>query len=165
MSCVAQFAQDYGPFITAGAIFVSGLIAAIAVIHNLRAARRRATIDLVMHERVNQRLLDARRKVLTLHHGNAEFTKFALKEHGETDEAMALLTVLNFQEFVASGIREKAFDEEIYKRVWFSVVVRDWDAFEGFIRELRKTRNRPTLFQEFQWLAERWKKAPLEKDA
>lgn len=151
--------------ITAGAIFVSGLIAAIAIYHNLSTARRRATIDIVMHEKgINVALMDARATVLDLHEKKAECTKFALQEFIASKEAQAILTVLNFREFVAAGIREKAFDEEMYKRIQYSVIVRDWNSFEGFIRELRKARDRPTLFQEFQLLAERWIRKPLSTD-
>lgn len=118
-----------------------------------------------MHEKgTNQVLIDARAAVLDLHENKAECTKFALQAHIHSDEAKAILAVLNFREFVAAGIREKAFDEAMYKRIQYSVILRDWNSFEGFVRELRKSRNRPTLFQEFQMLAQRWEKAPLKTD-
>lgn len=107
------FVQNYGPLLTAGAILFSALIAICAILYNIKVARRRATIDLVLHEKFNPTL--------------------------------------------------GAFDELIYKHVQFSVVMRDWGECEGFVRELRKSRNRPTLFQEVQWLAEKWKKKPLER--
>ena len=43
------------------------------------------------------------------------------------------LAISNFREFVAAGIREKAFDEAMFKRI-----------------------------QEYQWLAERWIADPLQ---
>jgi hypothetical protein len=163
-NCLVSVVQSYGPLITAGAIFISGLVAAIAIYHNLSTARRRATIDVVMHEKMNPALVAARKKVLALHERDTEFVRFALKEHADSDEATTILTVLNFREFVAAGIREKAFDEDMFKRIQFSVVARDWQACEGFVRELRRLRGRPTLFQEFQWLAERWLADPLKID-
>jgi hypothetical protein len=151
--------------ITAGAILLSGVVAGVAIHQNLSTARRRATIDIVMHEKgTNQVLISARATVLDLHENKAECTKFALQAHIHSDEAKAILAVLNFREFVAAGIREKAFDEAMYKRIQYSVILRDWNSFEGFIRELRKARNRPTLFQEFQMLAQRWQNAPLKTD-
>ena len=110
----------------------------------------------MMHEKVNQTLVDSRKTLLALLESKAQLTKFAFEEHAGSDERRSILNVLNFQEFVAAGIREKAFDEPMYKRIQFSVVTRDWNVCKGFIMELRKSRNRPTLFQEFQWLAERW---------
>lgn len=115
-----------------------------------------------MHEKMNPAIVAARKKVLALHESNEELVKFARKEHADSEETTTILTMLNFREFVAAGIREKAFDEEMFKRIQFSVVTRDWLACKGFILELRTLRNRPTLFQEFQWLAERWLKDPLK---
>ncbi|MEX2241473.1 MAG: DUF4760 domain-containing protein [Burkholderiales bacterium] len=162
MSCVAQFSQDYGPFITAGAIFISGAIAAIAIVHNLRIARKRATIDLVMHERLNKTNLDARGIVLGLHEAEAEFVGYALRDKASTEEAKAILVVLNFYEFAAAGIRDGAFDEAMFRRMQYSMVLRDWGALEGFVRELRKARGSDTLFCEFQRLAESWRRKPLK---
>ncbi|MGQ0546031.1 MAG: DUF4760 domain-containing protein [Betaproteobacteria bacterium] len=81
----------------------------------MSTARRRATIDVVMHEKMNPTIVAARKRVLALHESNAEFVKFALKEHADSEEATTILTVLNFREFVAAGVREKAFDEEMFK--------------------------------------------------
>ena len=118
-----------------------------------------------MHEKgANLALIEARRTVLALHGTKENLSKFATKDYVTSKEAMAILTVLNFREFVAAGIREKAFDGAMYKRVQFSSLTRDWENLKGFILELRKTRNRPSLFQEFQLLAERWLKKPLKVD-
>ena len=118
----------------------------------------------MMHEKVNQTLIAARKTFLALHEDQAQITKFAFKEHAGSDERRAILNVLNFQEFVAAGIRENAFDEAMFKRIQFSVVTRDWRSCQGFVMELRNARSRPTLFKEFQWLAERWIADPLESD-
>ena len=157
------FVQNYGPLITAGAILFSAFIALGAIYYNQVLSRRRATIDLVMHERMNPTLLAARKTVLELHSKDTDFSELAGKERANSDEAKAMLATLNALEFAAAGIRQGAFDEKIFKLVYFSVVLRDWNAFKGFIEELRKSRNRPTLYQEFQWLAERWQKKPLNK--
>lgn len=156
------FLQNYGPLITAGAIVLSGLIAGLAIYQNLRTARRRATIDVVMHEKMNPAMIAARKLVFELHETGADFVKFALKEHASSEETISILTVLNFREFVAAGVREKAFDEAMFKRLQFSVFTKDWLACEAFVRELRESRNRATLFKEFEWLAKRWLKKPLK---
>ena len=115
-----------------------------------------------MHERLNRTILDARALVFRLHEQNAEFTKYALKDQASSEEAKSILVVLNFYEFAAAGIRDGAFDEAMFKRMQFSMVIRDWTGLEGFVYELRKARGRDTLFKEFQRLAERWKKKPLK---
>ena len=155
-------AQNYGPLLTSGAILISAAVAVGAIVYNGGNARRRATIDLVMHLRQNDALVQAKKKVLVLHEKNTQFFKFALMEHAGSEESNSVLEVLNSHEFVAVGIREGAFDEKIYKRMQWSVLVRDWDALETFVMEFRKSRNRKTLYQDFELLAKRWKKKPLQ---
>jgi hypothetical protein len=148
--------------VTSGAILISAGVAVCAILYNAKLLRQRATIDLVMYQRKDEALNKAKRKVLTLHDSTAQFARYALKEHFGTEENDAILTVLNAHEFVAVGVREGSFDEKTYKRLRWSSLVRDWDALETYVAELRKSRGRPTLFQEFELLAKRWKKIPLK---
>lgn len=115
-----------------------------------------------MHERLNRTILEARGIVLGLHEAKAEFVGYALRDKASTEEAKAILVVLNFYEFAAAGIRDGAFDEAMFRRMQYSMVLRDWGALEGFVRELRKARGSDTLFREFQRLAESWRKKPLK---
>lgn len=154
-------ASNYGPWISAGAVFVSASVAVLAIHHNQKVARRRATIDLVLSQKSNDELMAARKWFLKMHEDGNSFTTFACKEKIGTPEHDNILTVLNYLEFVATGIREKAFDEAVYKRVQYSTLVRDWNALKAFVTEFRNSRGRPTLFQEFEWLGERWKRKPL----
>ncbi len=55
----------------------------------------------MMHEKANATLLAARKIVLSLHDDKAKFTEYALQEHAGREERMAILSVLNFQEFIA----------------------------------------------------------------
>jgi hypothetical protein len=161
---LANVSQTYGPLVTSGAIFVSAAVAVGAIVYNVRTARKRATIDLVMHLRQNNTLVEAKKKVLALHENNAQFSKYALKENSGVEENNWILEVLNAHEFVAAGIRQGAFDEQTYKRMQWSVLVRDWAALETYVMELRNSRGRPTLYQEFQWLAKKWNKKSLKTE-
>lgn len=162
-SCwLTSIAQNYGPLITSGAILFSAAVAVGAMIYNGRMARKRATIDLMLHQREDSRLVEAKKKVRQLHESNTQFLKYALTENSGTAENEAILMVLNNHEFVASGIREGAFEEMTYKRSWCHVLIRDWDALSTFVTEFRKSRQRPTLYKEFEWLATRWKANPLK---
>ncbi|WP_218966857.1 DUF4760 domain-containing protein [Snodgrassella alvi] len=67
-----------------------------------------------------------------------------------------ILDVLNNHEFMAAGIKEGAFDEEIYKCMKRSLIIKDWEKLELYVRALRKREQRDRLFSEFQWLAEKW---------
>ena len=127
------------------------------MVYNAKIARRRATVDLVMHMRQNQALIEARKTVLRLQEQNAQFAKWALLEHADSEESRHILEVLNTNEFVAVGIRERAFDEGTFKRLSRSRFIRDWDTLEIFVTEFRRSRKLDVLFTEMQWLANRWK--------
>ena len=75
------------------------------------------------------------------------------------------MLALNTYEFIACGIKMSAFSEKIYKRLRCTRVIKDWEAFEGFVIEFRKQKKSETFFQEFQWLYSRWKKDPLQPNS
>jgi len=81
-----------------------------------------------------------------------------------SDEYKTIIFALNSHEFIASGIRTKALSEGVYKRMRYSAVIRDWESLEGFIADFRKAKSKHTLFQDFEWLYDRWKKKPLKHD-
>jgi Domain of unknown function (DUF4760) len=79
-----------------------------------------------------------------------------------TDKYKQCMLVLNRYEFTAAAIREGALDEGLFKRMQYTMVIRDWDVLCPFVMELRRLDKHSTLFQEFHWLAERWQKKPLK---
>ena len=153
----ACIAQHYGPWVTAGAILISAGIAIWVMIYNAKIARRRATIDLVLHMRQNTPYLDARKKLVKLQDEGQQLAKYADKDLAESEQSLCIIELLNFSEFVAVGIREKAFDEKVYKRLSRSRYIKDWETLHGYVTELRRARNLSVLFNEFQSLAEQWK--------
>jgi hypothetical protein len=92
--------------------------------------------------------------------GKTNFARF-LSTKGSPEYDM-VIKVLNTHEFVAAGIREHAYDEKLYKRMQCSTILRDWDALCGFVYEFRRKVNKVTIWQEFEWLANRWKKDPIK---
>jgi hypothetical protein len=156
--------ETVGFWIQTGALFLSAL-GALRIIHSReRSEKRRATIDLVIHQKTDAELQAAKRHVLAMHDNHVQnFARYL--ENRESDDYKHILRVLNNYEFIAAGIRESALDEEIYKRVQYSVLVKDWDALSGFVMEFRRSQERPTLFQEFEYLAKRWNKSKLKTDA
>jgi hypothetical protein len=142
-------------------------VSAIAGIWVIRASKtqekRRATIDLVMDQKRDQRLIDAREVILTMHEAKEKnFARYL--EDTSSKEHKAILAVLNGYEFVASGIREGAFDEKTYKRLRYSRAVIDWDNLCPFVIAFRNQKDIKGLFQEFEWLVKRWKKKPIKID-
>jgi len=142
---------------------LSAIIALIAVINHARTSRRQATIDLVIHQKNDEHLAEARSTVTRLNSDN-ELTTYAHSQHKGTAERNAILAVLNNYEFIATGMREGAFDLKLYKRMSYSTVVSDWKALKPFIYDLRRQVQRDTIFQEFEWLAERFCNRKLKAD-
>lgn len=105
----------------------------------------------------------ARQLILKMHEsGENNLSKYLDKP--ESEEYKAILLSVNTYEFMSSGIREGAFDEATYKRIRYSTVLKDWGALGGFIVEFRRAKKRNTLFQDFEWLHDRWKANPLKAD-
>jgi len=155
--------ETWGFWVQTGALIVSAVAAIYLIAASRKDNRRRATIDLVIQQKQDSELQTAKRFVLSLHENKVEnLTKYLADKN--SDECKNLLRVLNNYEFVAAGIREDALDEEIFKRVQFSVWIKDWDALSGVVMELRHSENRDTLFQEFQLMSARWKQKPLKCD-
>jgi hypothetical protein len=153
--------ETWGFWIQTGALIISAIAAIVLIAATRRDNKRRATIDLVIQQKQDGELQSARRWVLNMHENQVtNFTKYLTDK--ESDEFKHILRVLNNYEFIAAGIREDALDEEIFKRVQWSVFMKDWDAMCGCIMELRRNTERSTLFQEFETLAKRWKEKPLK---
>lgn len=161
VKAVAWLGETWGFWIQTGA-FVLSAAAAIAVIYfNSRQARRRATIDLILHQKGDAVLLENTRIVWELAEKNGTFAQLA--KETSSAECKAVLKVLNNHEFVALGIRMNAFDQKIYKMSQYSNVMKVWNASDGFIRELRCLEGKHTLFQELEWLANQWDNKPIVK--
>ncbi|MDX8399003.1 MAG: DUF4760 domain-containing protein [Gallionellaceae bacterium] len=123
-------------------------------------SRRRATVDLVLHQKRNLILVEAEKEFYKLEKAGVNFTAFACDS--SKTENNCIIEVLNNHEFVASGLKDGAFDEESYKRMMHSIVTKDWELLKAYVTELRSSRKHHTLFQEFEWLAEKWKADPLK---
>lgn len=70
--------------------------------------------------------------------------------------------LLNRYEFIAQSIRNKAFEEKIYKQMQYSNITMMWDRLCPLVYEIRRVQNIKTYYQEFEWLAKRWKNKPLK---
>lgn len=159
LNSISWLGETWGFWIQTGAFVLSALAAVAVIYFNGRQARKRATIDLMLHQKNNQQLLEDTRKVWELAEKSRTFASLA--KDTKSDECTCVLRVLNGYEFVALGIRKRAFDENIYKMSQFSNVMKIWEASDGFIREMRSIEKKPTLFQELEWLIDEWQKSPI----
>jgi hypothetical protein len=157
--------ETKGFWVQTGALIVSAVGGILIIRSRSKTERRRATVDLVLHLKNDNELTQAKRDLLKLHESDTTFATFL--DNKDSLEHKNIMRVLNTHEFVACGIREKAYDEKLYKRMQCSVIIRDWDAFCGFVMEFRKSKQsgaseRSTFYQDFEWLATRWKADPLK---
>lgn len=153
--------ETWGFWIQTGAFVLSALAGVAVIYYNGKQGRLRATIDLIIHQKSDKALLACVDQVYKLSGSKVQFSNYA-SDH-DSEEFKCILKVLNNHEFIALGIRQKTFDENIYKKMQYSNVMKVWRSSAGIIGEIRNSQGIQTLFQEFEWLAKRWEKNPLKK--
>lgn len=84
----------------------------------------------------------------------------AAKQDQET--AAAIRYVLNHYENLSIGIQSGIYDESMMRNAVYGIVVATYNRTKPFIAQMRNTHNSATLYQEFQWLANRWTRKPLK---
>jgi hypothetical protein len=147
------------------AILSNGQSAKEMMRHNQDMTRQRATIDLLLHENQDQELIAAKQIVIALP-DEASFIKYlepslCADEQSKREKA-SIAILLNRYEFVALGIKTGAFEEQIYKSLKYSDTIDIWNKAKPMVMELRRQKGRDTYYQEFEWLADKWKKEPLQ---
>lgn len=149
--------------IQTAAIVISAIAAVLLVLSSRSQSKKRATVEMLLSLRLDSDYITLRNKFADLIATEDNLAQYASRQHSKHENVMLISRVLNYHEYIATGIFENAFDEEVYKRMAYSMCVRDWERLQGFVTELRVTQNMPTLFQEFETLAKKWKDNPLLK--
>lgn len=147
------------PTLTAVGVF----IAAYQVWRGTENTKKRATLDMIMFERGSAELQAALTYVSNL--ANMSDTVFSVYVPENPEYHIGrqhILRLLNHREFVSASLLNGTLHERMYKDFYYSTMIRNWEHLRGFVFELRKAKNRQTLFQEFEILAKRWQKRPLK---
>jgi hypothetical protein len=151
--------------------WVQNLILALTAIIGLitlwvsrRQERRRATVDLALRSFDSTELIKARLDFNTL--VKSKLTKQVIKDliEGPVEKRSPINSVANRYEFIATGLKQGAFDRKIYKTAYSSQVIRDWKALAGYVTELRKQHSKETAFVEFEWMAKKFQKKSIWKE-
>ena len=131
-----------------------------------RQERRRATVDLVLNQLQDEPIMAQRQTLRQLIETKRDLPAILdlPTSPAPAPERVAVLTILNLHEFMASGVREGAFDEKTYKRLFYTMVVDHWKHLSSFVVKYRDEKGE-TLYQDFQWLAKKWEKNPLRSDS
>ncbi len=147
--------NDVALLIQAVFLPVSILVVIATLFWQQRIAKRRATLDMILAQQSSELLLEPRRKFVALRVAD-NITQYALPENANSDEALHIVSVLNFNELIAIGISEKTVDERIYKRYYRTEYVDDWIGCRSFVMELRGKHGNPNYYCEIEALAKKW---------
>lgn len=148
-----------------GAVLFLGTIGAFISISNARMlARRKQTCDALFACRNDAAYKAGLAFVSQCHDAEDTHVRvYAKKVKNGSDEQKHILYVLNHFEYVSIGIQHGIYDEKMFKDAQCGSVVSLYEKAMPFIKDIREGADRPTLFQDFAWLGERWTKRPLKK--
>ncbi|TMM47160.1 DUF4760 domain-containing protein [Qipengyuania marisflavi] len=161
-SSIYSFWNTYGPDIQSGAVVLSAIAAFLIIGAHRRNTTRRNTLDLILHQQSDRELIEAREKFNELKSGSTKLVTYASLDERASKNFEAIRTVLNIHELTSVSICEGVIDERVY-RSWFNTaMISDFEATEAFIKEIRRNRDAPKAFCEFEAMARRWKDSPYE---
>jgi hypothetical protein len=145
----------YGLCIQTGAIIVSAGGVASIITWNVRIARKRATLDILLNEHTHEISIKERTEFIKLKK-NGDLSSWASSDKANAPEVETIRAVLNRYELVAIGIRKSTLDEQLYKLWCRTTLVGDWRAMKPFVAQIRTLNSIPTLYCEFEALARKW---------
>jgi hypothetical protein len=152
-----DFWKFYGSDIQNGAVVLSAIAAFHVIRDNRRIAKRRGTMDLILHQESDRELVEARTEFNKIKSGETWPSHFGKPDRKNDPEAQIIRRVLNVHEMTAVAIREGVIDERVY-RSWFNgTYISDFEAMKDYIAEARKTYANPRAFCEYETLAIRWR--------
>lgn len=147
--------------------FIGGVIIAVISVFIVKStAKRKQSADLLFASRADKELMSGMRCLMQLHNReDSNIRTYAKKDKAETDEAKSIRYVLNHWEYVSVGVQSGIYDEKMLWNASFSTLTAMHRHARPFIDALRESSGRTTVYQEIQWLAERWEYIgpPLKK--
>lgn len=154
--------MSFAEFISIIALGIQGVLVYLAwktIQENNGSAKKRAIVDLIIKQREDLALREASSIIYDLNRQDDGFIRL----FDEPDRMQKVLYALDSLEFVAVGIRLGAFDEGVYKDLQCSKVRNTWKAASGFIMEVRRRKDLPTLYQDLEHLACKWDADPIKE--
>lgn len=144
------------------ALFVS--LSAVSALYiywsNCRSQRRFALLTVLVKKQDDGTISAVSKRVRDLYNKNGKSLKAFV--NNDDDNRRDILTLANHYELMAIAVHKGAFDEETYKSMEYTTVIRNWNILKDFIEESRTQHGNQTWFQDFEKLAKRWKDKPLK---
>lgn len=157
--------------IISNALVLFGVLVAIgAIFYNVRTAKKTQTAIFLFESRQDQQYIESLHVLKQAHRSGKSFRSYVFPCDGKaiTEDDLAerrkFQYILNFYERVAVSIREGIYNEQMIKRTSYSTVIETFEIADSLIKAIRESINSETAYQEFEWLVNRWKKAPLKKN-
>lgn len=141
-------------FITAG---VAALIAFWGVFSQRAITARQTTIQYLRASEQDHEMVAARRRFQELARQPAGLGVWGAEDQSQTDEAIAVRTVLNDYELIAIGIERGTMDDVTYRRWFKSAVVNDWRKAAPYVMAVRNRANNDAIYHEFEEMARRYR--------
>lgn len=154
-------------------ITITAVITIATILVGKKTSKQRATLDLILSDYQDLKLLEADESINKFIRGSATddsgrvitlYELFQNKDRTYDKERAHLLTVVNRYEFYAGAINTGVLDEQFFKRLNYTNVIKLWNAVSPMVMKIREDERRDTIFKELELLALRWKTAPLKSD-
>ena len=144
-------------------LLVSAIAAAYAVVQHRRLTKKTSTLQVILSDTSDSRIVEASSNVYKMITSNKNFYEVLIKQSTEDKtEVESLKIILNRYEFYATGINKGILDGDLLKTLYYSNFMVFWKHAKPCIMELRKEKDCPTLFQDFEKVMSNWKKHPLK---
>ena len=143
---------------------VSAVAAAIAVYEHRMLTKKTATLQVILSDTSDPRIVEASSRVYKMIQTNKNFYEVLIQQNSAMEDVEALKIILNRYEFYATGINKGILDDDLLKTLYFSNFITFWKHAKSGIMDLRLRNQRETLFQEFEKVMKNWEKHPLHKN-
>ena len=130
-----------------------------AIKRNELTAKKRAIVDHIIKQREDKVLAEVFQELYRLRDEKQKVSEYIK----DPENFRRVLYALDTMEFTAVGIRLGAFDEDVYKELQCTKVIKTWESVSGFVMELRNEKQRQTLYQDLELLANRWSANPIKE--
>lgn len=141
-----------------GAAILTGVVVAVLSVLSAKAiARKKQSADLLLSNKSDQNLVAGLRCLTEIYNSKTENVQsLADSDQATTDKAKNIRHVLNHWEHISVGIQAKIYDEDMLHRAAYNTLISLHQRARPFIEKIRDDSQRPTVYQEVEWLAARW---------
>ncbi|KQN63621.1 DUF4760 domain-containing protein [Erwinia sp. Leaf53] len=161
-----QYSIAVAQIISSGAVLAGLVVAGITIVYNIKTSKKSQTSVFFAESRHDIKYLEGQHTLSHIHNSGKSFRSYIFPQGPDlTDEEKAdrikIQYCLNFYERLAVSVKNGSYHEQMIKEVFYSSIVKNFEYSEPFIKALREKQGRNSYYQEFEWLAKKWKKSPL----